>query len=545
MELIVVFAGFLVVIVILLFLSALHYFLVRTTDPSSSDAVNTLTQRTTSQRARKRARRQTKRSQQQQQQPKHDEQTNGQDDQSLDNKTDDDDDESVSPPVEQPHEETSADNDDEFEDIIDLEPSSPSMSSEFSNVTRVIDEETPPTALKQRAKQKPPQTNGKQSSNVLKNESIVPLKPQASVAPVKQVERSKSKDSSKPSINADPADALKSKPNSSSTVYSPSQQRIRSEDPTNSSKTSSSKKKSKKTPMQPESSSSPTIQHDQTNSRSGQRMNKDTPSHSSELPESSINNDYSSESDFVTEPVAPTKYSTNHHSYPSKTFDRLSHHSKLVESHSSPCHPVDRLVSALDADTFTTDQLELLLSKVISKHCFHPADRQDLLTTRKNEIMLERLIDENNRNHVKMLAMELQSEKNRVSDLSQTNAELEQRLRELQHYSQQQYVPPESLLRYQQAINSYQLQLKRITDENNQLMHQLHAYSMIPASINELKQQNQIVEEQIRQMSLRNSILEKEIADGERASKNAADIYRKCEYFSISSRGSDLMPFLF
>jgi hypothetical protein len=59
------------------------------------------------------------------------------------------------------------------------------------------------------------------------------------------------------------------------------------------------------------------------------------------------------------------------------------------------------------------------------------------------------------------------------------------------------------------------------------LLHQLHTFAMMPGSINELKQQEQVLTEQIRQMNMRNSCLEQEIADGERASKQAAGIYQK------------------
>ena len=47
--------------------------------------------------------------------------------------------------------------------------------------------------------------------------------------------------------------------------------------------------------------------------------------------------------------------------------------------------------------------------------------------------------------------------------------------------------------------------------------------------INELRQQQHILDEQLRQITMRNGSLEKEIADGERARKNAAEIYKKGE----------------
>jgi SMC interacting uncharacterized protein involved in chromosome segregation len=96
----------------------------------------------------------------------------------------------------------------------------------------------------------------------------------------------------------------------------------------------------------------------------------------------------------------------------------------------------------------------------------------------------------------------------------------------IRQFQQQQ---PNNMVQYQQMILPYQMQLQRLADENTRLQHQLHAYSMMPATINELKQQQHILNEQIRQMSIRNSALENEVADSERASKHAAEIYKKGE----------------
>jgi len=100
---------------------------------------------------------------------------------------------------------------------------------------------------------------------------------------------------------------------------------------------------------------------------------------------------------------------------------------------------------------------------------------------------------------------------------------MENAIRQLQ---QQQ---PTNMIQYQQIVLPYQMQLQRLADENTRLQHQLHAYSMMPATINELKQQQHILNEKIRQMSIRNSALENEVADSERASKHAAEIYKKGE----------------
>jgi hypothetical protein len=108
-------------------------------------------------------------------------------------------------------------------------------------------------------------------------------------------------------------------------------------------------------------------------------------------------------------------------------------------------------------------------------------------------------------------------------ELTKTNAEMDTTIRQLQQ-------PNNNMLPYQQTILSYQMQIRRVTDENARLVHQLHAFSIMPASINELKQQQHILNEQLRQLTFRNNTLEQEVSDGDRASKHAAEIYKKGTY---------------
>jgi hypothetical protein len=104
---------------------------------------------------------------------------------------------------------------------------------------------------------------------------------------------------------------------------------------------------------------------------------------------------------------------------------------------------------------------------------------------------------------------------------------MEQTIRQLQQ-------PNNNMITYQQTILHYQMQIRRMTDENTRLAHQLHIYSIMPASINELKQQQIILNEQLRQITMRNNHLEKEISDGQQASKQAAEIYQKGSPSSIA-----------
>jgi len=193
----------------------------------------------------------------------------------------------------------------------------------------------------------------------------------------------------------------------------------------------------------------------------------------------------------------------------------------LVRSLSSSHSLLEELITIFDTTSFSSDELELILNKITTKHVLDKHDVQRILTTAKNNKTLERILEETYRSQAKILAIELQSEKNRVLELTKTNSDLETTIRQFQ---QQQ---PNSIAQYQQAILPYQMQLRRLADENARLQHQLHAYAMLPATLNELKQQHYILSEQIRQITLRNSALENEAAESQRASKHAAEIYKK------------------
>ena len=160
---------------------------------------------------------------------------------------------------------------------------------------------------------------------------------------------------------------------------------------------------------------------------------------------------------------------------------------------------------------------------------------QHVIQTVKSDKTLERILEETYRSQAKILAIELQTEKNRVLELTKSNADMENVIRQFQ---QQQ---PNNLAQYQQMTLHFQMQLRRLADENARLQHQLHAYAMMPATLNELKQQQHVYNEQIRQMTIRNSALEHEVAESEKASQRAAEIYKKGELV----RFFDHMSFFF
>ncbi|CAF4224334.1 unnamed protein product, partial [Rotaria sordida] len=184
---------------------------------------------------------------------------------------------------------------------------------------------------------------------------------------------------------------------------------------------------------------------------------------------------------------------------------------------------LDKLVSIFDNVSFSSDEIELILKKLNTKQLFNKQDWENLLLKKTtNDKTIERILEETYHSQAKILALELQIEKNHVFELTKTNIDMNNAIKHLQQTNH-------NMAPYQQTILSYQMQLKRLTDENTHLAHQLHTYAMMPGTINELKQQQHILDEQLRQISIRNSSLEKEIADGERARKHAAEIYQKAD----------------
>jgi len=196
----------------------------------------------------------------------------------------------------------------------------------------------------------------------------------------------------------------------------------------------------------------------------------------------------------------------------------------LVRSLTTSHTLLDELISIFDTISFSSDELELILNKIATKHILDRNDFQRLISSSKNDKTLERILEETYRSQAKIFAIELQTEKNRVLELTKSNADMENTIRQLQQQHQ-----PTNIIQYQQMILHFQMQIRRLGDENLRLQQQLHAYSPLPATLVDLKQQQHVLNEQIRQMSIRNSALESGVADSERASKHAAEIYKKGE----------------
>ena len=389
--------------------------------------------------------------------------------------------------------------------------------------THVEDEQTvPQQVIKQRNKNPTPSIDVSRS-NSLKEESIQPSKPQACVAPVKQPLLTKSSIAEESKEIRSNHHSKSNGTNSTCHIYShpeynslpprfqqQRQQKFLSRKSTDRTKKPSFGRTNHFLPPPPRR------QHQQ---YSNNHHQLDTPPQ----------NGYSSESDVATGRISLSVFlprSSRCRLESSSTAPPPSIESqysfKRSDNHSpSSNHNLDEFLSLFDSTSFNSDQLELILNKISTNHLSTRQDRQYSSINRTDKT-LEALLDETYRSHAKILAHELQTEKNRVHELSKINADLDTTIRQLQQ-------PNPNIPSYQQTILHYQMQLKRLTDDNTRLVQQLHAYSIMPATINELKQQHIILNEQLRQISMRYSNLEKDFTDGERARKQAAEIYQKGE----------------
>ncbi|CAF3748739.1 unnamed protein product [Rotaria magnacalcarata] len=426
----------------------------------------------------------------------------------------------------------------------------------YSTTAFIQKEKESSSSLKQRNKDKTNPMNSKSLSPIStistnatncslapqfssKQGSIVPLKPKANVAPVKQVMSSTNtaNTESNPPSQVNNSKSIENSP-SSYNIYSYSehssglprfQQQQRQEIDTFATQKFHRKKTATQTKTPSMQLDSSTRENDVGSLASKQKLSKNT---HFELPiqshqHESFNSDgYSSESNNLSESPSSMLSNNNNHSslLPISTESQCSlKRPEIKPTVSTSNILLDKLVSVFDNVSFSSEQLELILKKLTAKQFSNRQDWQHLPSTKaKNDKTIERIFEEMYHSQAKILAIELQIEKSRVLELTKTNVEMTNTIK---HFQQ----PNENMAPYQQTIVSYQMQLRGLTDENARLLHQLHVYSMMPNSINELKQQQNILDEQLRQISNRNSSLEKEISDGERARKHAAEIYKKAD----------------
>ncbi|UJR30157.1 hypothetical protein I4U23_017697 [Adineta vaga] len=522
--------GFLVIIVIILFLGALNYFLGRpqsnvivSDKKSSSDSINQQQQQQTTSRMnpcsiRRKQARMAKKNQRLQQAKVTNENLNSNTNDNLNKqetikskKDEEEEEEGEESQIESSIQPT--DEEQEFYDVIktdEVSTISPSTSNQ--------QDQEPLIPVKQRKKNKNNQILNKSSNSssveptLPKPDPIQPSKPQANVVPVKQTQASIL------SSNISLDKTSKSNGNLSSPSYNiyaysghnsvPPRFQQRQQKDFNATQKLRRRKAStpiKKSSIQPESAA---------------RQNDFIPLTTRQ--QSTNQNGYSSESDNLSE--TPSTIHTDNINRSSTISTSTDSQLSLLRSSSTPNTIIDELVTLFDSVSFSSEELEVILNKITTKQLLNRQDWQRLLATNsaKTDKAIERILEETYRSQAKILAIELQNEKNRVLELTKVNSEMDNAIRQLQQ-------PNNTLIPYQQTIHSYQIQLRRLTDDNARLAHQLHACSMMPGSINELKQQQQILNEQLQQLTMRNSTLEKEVSDGDRASKHAAEIYRKAD----------------
>ncbi|CAF1476375.1 unnamed protein product [Rotaria sp. Silwood1] len=433
------------------------------------------------------------------------------------------------------------DEDEEFKDPIITEDL---LISSYS--TPIQEEKEPILPVKQHNKDKnnhinsktqsPISSNTKNNSSIpSKQESIVLSKPQANVAPVKQTfpltSTTNIESTHIPQVTKSKSNEILS--SSTNNIYSYSENNSASSKFPKQSQDNEAfitqkyrrKKGTTKTSIQLDSS---TKSNDVVPLASKQHINNNTHfdlSLQSHQHVSSTYDGYSSESDILSGPPSTVLTHNNHNSLSSTSAEsQYSLNEHGIRRSLSPSNILlDKLISIFDNVSFSSDELELILKKLTTKQLLNKQDWEHVLSTKtKNDKTIERLLEETFRSQAKLLSIELQIERAHILELTKTNVEMDNTIKHLQQSNQ-------NMAPYQQTILSYQMQLKRLTDENTHLAHQLHTYAMMPGTINELKQQQHVLDEQLRQINLRNSTLEKEIADGERARKHAAEIYKKAD----------------
>ncbi|CAF3904570.1 unnamed protein product [Rotaria magnacalcarata] len=173
---------------------------------------------------------------------------------------------------------------------------------------------------------------------------------------------------------------------------------------------------------------------------------------------------------------------------------------------------VTELMSALDAFPLSTDELDIIMHKIANKQSVL---RQDWK------------IKTNAMKRIKELTDELNEEKHRSNVLLKEKTEREREIQMLhvqldsvQHKHESTNVHPQQ----RQQIQTIELQVKRLTEENIHLNHQLTQQISTPKLIQTGDSSNlqiQVLSDQIKKLSVDNGHLEKKVKSNELLAKEA------------------------
>jgi hypothetical protein len=201
---------------------------------------------------------------------------------------------------------------------------------------------------------------------------------------------------------------------------------------------------------------------------------------------------------------------------------------------------VTELMSALDAFPLSTDELDIIMHKIANKQSVIKQDWNKLQHGQKvdPQAHIGQVLDEsarayeddmknNSMKRIKELTDELNTEKRRNNDLLKDKSDKE---REIQILHAQldsvlhKHESTPSVVHPQQKLQTLELQLKRITEENIHLNHQLSQQQQQFAAPNPGDSSNMqvhVLSEQIKKLSVDNANLEKKAHSNELLAKEA------------------------
>ncbi|CAM4764718.1 unnamed protein product [Rotaria magnacalcarata] len=201
---------------------------------------------------------------------------------------------------------------------------------------------------------------------------------------------------------------------------------------------------------------------------------------------------------------------------------------------------VTELMSALDAFPLSTDELDIIMHKIANKQSVLRQDWSKLTQGKKvdPQAHIGQVMDEsakayedeiktNAMKRIKELTDELNEEKHRSNVLLKEKTEREREIQMLhvqldsvQHKHESTNVHPQQ----RQQIQTIELQVKRLTEENIHLNHQLTQQISTPKLIQTGDSSNlqiQVLSDQIKKLSVDNGHLEKKVKSNELLAKEA------------------------
>jgi hypothetical protein len=200
---------------------------------------------------------------------------------------------------------------------------------------------------------------------------------------------------------------------------------------------------------------------------------------------------------------------------------------------------VTELMSALDAFPLSPDELDIIMHKIANKQSVVKQDWNKLQQGQKvdPQAHIGQVLDEsakayeddlknNSIKHIKELTVELNAEKRRNNDLLKEKIDKEREIQILHAQldsTQQKTESSSSKVHPQQKLQTLELQLQRVTEDNILLTQQLaqHTASNLINTNDAVNMKLQVLSEQIKKLSVDNANWEKKANSNELLAKEA------------------------